>query len=100
MKNSSIVCKKEGVTMKPNINLMLMDTLMCWDPLGYGEDAYETERVDVIQAVHELNDEKALAIKIQKIYEFSFEEMISMDECENKAIELLQIKNSEDACSI
>ena len=86
--------------MKPNVNLMLMDTLMCWDPLGYGEDAYETERVDVIQAVHELNDEKALAIKIQQIYEFSFEELISMDECEKKAIELLQIKNSEDACSI
>ncbi|WP_152642954.1 DUF1871 family protein [Bacillus alveayuensis] len=71
-----------------------MIALLCqWDPLGYGEDAYETEIVDVIEAVHRLNHALKLAKKIQSIYEFSFEEIIPLSECEKIAKKLLRIKH-------
>ncbi|MFD2805933.1 DUF1871 family protein [Litchfieldia salsa] len=71
-----------------------MDKLQSWDPLGYGVDSYETEIVDVLQAVHVVNDISQLARKIQAIYEFSFEEIIPLNTCEKMAKELLVIKNS------
>ncbi|MGY3717284.1 DUF1871 family protein [Sutcliffiella cohnii] len=86
--------------MNANIHLQLMDVLMNWDPLQYGEDAYETERVDIIQAVHELEDIMPLAKKIQAIIEFSFEEIVPLQKCVNIANELLLIKNSDSSCSI
>lgn len=86
--------------MNANVNLQLMDALMNWDPLQYGEDAYETERVDIIQAVHELEDFMSLAKKIQAIIEFSFEETVPLQKCVNVANELLLIKNCDSSCSI
>jgi hypothetical protein len=53
-----------------------------------------------VQAVHELDDIKDLAKRIQEIYEFSFEEFIPFSKCKEKALELLVIKNEEDSCSI
>lgn len=80
-------------------NLKLMDVLLQWDPLGYGAGSYETEVVDVLQAVHVFDDETKLARKIQAIYEFSFEEIISLSECEVIAGKLLFIKNNS-SCEI
>jgi hypothetical protein len=82
-----------------NLNSKLMDKLQSWDPLGYGIDSYETEIVDVLQAVHVLNDTAKLARKIQAIYEFSFEELIPLKTCEKMANELLAIKNNT-SCEI
>nr|WP_139365171.1 DUF1871 family protein [Litchfieldia alkalitelluris] len=82
-----------------NMNIKLMEKLLSWDPLGYGADAYETEVVDVLQAVHMLDDSVKLARKIQAIYEFSFEEIIPLKICEKMAMELLVIKNSS-SCEI
>ncbi|TYR78721.1 DUF1871 family protein [Priestia megaterium] len=76
------------------INVQLMNNLLTWDPLGYGADAYETEVVDVLQAVHVYNDIQVLAKKIQDIYEFSFEEVIPLVACKEKAQQLLFIKNN------
>jgi uncharacterized protein YktA (UPF0223 family) len=86
--------------IRASVNVRLMENLLQWDPLGYGVDAYDTECVDVVQAVHELYDTEILAKKIQDIYEFSFEEFIPLSKCKEKAIELLVIKNEEDSCSI
>lgn len=86
--------------IKASVNVRLMENLLQWDPLGYGVDAYDTECVDVVQAVHELDDLDKLAKKIQDIYEFSFEQFIPLSTCKDKAIELLVIKNEEDSCSL
>lgn len=75
-------------------NIKLMELLLQWDPLGYGEGSYETEVVDVLQAVHLFDDEMLLARKIQAIYEFSFEEIIPLQKCENLSKQLLLIKNN------
>jgi hypothetical protein len=77
-----------------NTSIQLMENLLTWDPLGYGIDAYETEVVDVLEAVHRYEDKQRLARRIQSIYEFSFEEIIPLPACEKKASELLLIKNT------
>jgi len=77
-----------------------MENLLQWDPLGYGVDAYDTECVDVVQAVHELDEIDQLAKKIQDIYEFSFEQFIPISKCKDKAKELMMIKKEEDSCSL
>ncbi|WP_223701518.1 DUF1871 family protein [Sutcliffiella deserti] len=86
--------------LQQSINVRLMENLLQWDPLGYGLEAYDTECVDVVQAVHELDDINKLAQKIQAIYEFSFEEIIPLAQCKEKAAELLTIKNEDSSCSI
>jgi hypothetical protein len=80
-------------------NIKLMEQLLQWDPLGYGEGSYETEVVDVLQAVHLYDDEMLLARKIQAIYEFSFEEIIPLQKCKSISKQLLQIKNNS-SCEI
>ncbi|WP_077214441.1 DUF1871 family protein [Bacillus dakarensis] len=82
-----------------NTNLKLVKLLKEWDPLGYGEEAYDSEIADTLQAVHMLNDRDKLARKIQAIYEFSFEEIIPLVKCKQISVEMLAIKN-EDSCSI
>lgn len=86
--------------IKASVNVRLMENLLQWDPLGYGVDAYDTECVDVVQAVHELDEIDQLAKKIQDIYEFSFEQFIPISKCKDKAKELMMIKNEEDSCSL
>jgi Domain of unknown function (DUF1871) len=81
------------------INQLLLHTIRTWDPFGYGCDAYETEAVDVLQAVHDCDEPKMLAEKIQAIYEFSFEKVIPLHECVKMAQKLLAIKESA-ACSL
>ncbi|WP_374720348.1 DUF1871 family protein [Parageobacillus toebii] len=81
------------------INQLLLHTIRTWDPFGYGYDAYETEAVDVLQAVHDCDEPKMLAEKIQAIYEFSFEKVIPFHECVKMAKKLLEIKESA-ACSL
>lgn len=81
------------------MNLSLLEILYEWDPLGYGEGSYDTEIADTIQAVHLLDQEEKLARKIQSIYEFSFEEIIPLNECKQIANKLLEVKN-QGSCSI
>ncbi|MDF0729103.1 DUF1871 family protein [Cytobacillus sp. S13-E01] len=76
------------------VNLQLMDLLENWDPLGHGIGAYETEAVDVLQAVHQIDDSLRLSKTIQSIYEFSFEENIPLSACKEMADKLLLIKNN------
>ncbi|MDR4889380.1 DUF1871 family protein [Fredinandcohnia sp. QZ13] len=80
-------------------NLQMMILLQEWDPLGYGIGSYETEAVDVLQVAYQFDDPGKLARKIQSIFEFSFEEIIALKECENMALQLLTIKNNA-ACEL
>ncbi|WP_099361764.1 DUF1871 family protein [Fredinandcohnia onubensis] len=75
-------------------NLQIMIMLQEWDPLGYGVGSYETEAVDVLQAAHQFDNPGKLARKIQSIFEFSFEEVIPLKECEDMAVKLLSILNN------
>ncbi|QOR66029.1 DUF1871 family protein [Cytobacillus suaedae] len=77
-----------------NVNLQIMFLLENWDPLGHGLGSYETEAVDVLQAVHQIDDPKELATKIQVIFEFSFEQLIPLSDCKEMAEKLLMIKNN------
>jgi hypothetical protein len=80
-------------------NLQFVDLLNEWDPFELKNGDYDTEIADTIQAIHELDNPKALAERIQAIYEFSFEQIIPIEQCLKIAIELLLIKENE-SCSI
>lgn len=80
-------------------NEKLVDTLQQWDPFSIGREGYDTEIADVIGAVHEEDNPNTLAKEIQRIYEFSFEEWIPMEDCLQMSYKLIQIKNS-GSCSI
>jgi hypothetical protein len=80
-------------------NLQYVDVLNEWDPFKLKNGNYDTEIADTIQAIHELDKPEALASRIQSIYEFSFEEIIPMEQCLKVAGELLAIKEN-DSCSI
>lgn len=75
-------------------NLLLVYTLDQWDPFGVGPGNYDTEIADSVQAVHDLDDQVKLARKIQSIYEFSFEEIIPLENCIEISERLLEIKNN------
>ncbi|WP_445492388.1 DUF1871 family protein [Niallia sp. 03133] len=81
------------------MNIEMVRILNEWDPFQIGEGNYETEIADCIQAVHDIDLTEALAVKIQSIYEFSFEEYIPMDKCMDISKKLLLIKEN-GACSI
>lgn len=80
-------------------NLQFVDVLNEWDPFKLKNGNYDTEIADTVQAIHELEQPKELAARIQSIYEFSFERIIPIEECLKIAKELLAIKNN-DSCTI
>ncbi|PLT34033.1 DUF1871 family protein [Bacillus sp. V5-8f] len=83
---------------RQQMNLELVQVLQEWDPFGWGKEAYETEIADCIMAVSDIDDVQLLAKKVQDIYEFSFEQEISMKECLAVSQKLLSIKNNA-SCS-
>jgi hypothetical protein len=80
-------------------NLQFVDLLNEWDPFELKNGNYDTEIADTIQAIYELDQSEKLAERIQSIYEFSFERVISIDKCLKIAKELLAIKDN-DSCAI
>jgi hypothetical protein len=81
------------------MNIRLVIALNDWDPFKLGFGNYETEIADVVQAVHIIDQEDILALRIQGIYEFSFVEVIPIEECKKIASDLLQIKQTT-SCSL
>lgn len=81
------------------MHIRLVIALNEWDPFKLGFGQYETEIADIVQAVHTSDDEERLATRIQEIFEFSFEEIIPIEECKKTANQLLQIKNA-GSCSL
>ncbi|MDQ0975317.1 hypothetical protein QFZ31_005195 [Neobacillus niacini] len=80
-------------------NLQFVDVLNEWDPFKLKNGDYDTEIADTIQAIHELVNPEELAARIQSIYEFSFEEIIPLEQCIKIANQLLLIKDN-DSCTI
>jgi hypothetical protein len=74
------------------LNIALAEILEKWDPFLMGQGEYAPEIADVIQLVHEKEDVNELAKSIQDVFEFSFEDRISMDICVDMAKKLLQEK--------
>lgn len=80
-------------------HIELVQILNDWDPFEIGAGNYETEIADIVQAVHDLENERELAVKIQKIYEFSFEEIIPLVKCLAIAKKLIFVKGNS-SCSL
>lgn len=81
------------------INILLVNTINEWDPFALGACNYETEIADIVQAVHDLQDGAKLARKIQAIFEFSFEQLLPLEDCSEIAGKLLEIKDA-GSCTI
>lgn len=98
-----MVSKQKEIKVKKmnnqEMNLELVRLLNKWDPFQIGEGNYDTEIADCIQVIHDLDNAEELAMKIQAIYEFSFEEYIPVEKCLTVARQLLSIKDS-GSCSI
>jgi hypothetical protein len=80
------------------VNIKLYELLLEWDPFQIGGDSYDPEYADIIGAVNEIDEQNVLARRIQHIFEFSFEKKLPLEECLQKAKQLLDIKN-EESCS-
>lgn len=57
-----------------------------------GNDAYETEIIDMILEVHNNGNTQLLAKKILDIYQFFFKEIILLDQCGKMAVKLMSIQ--------
>ncbi|WMV75786.1 DUF1871 family protein [Geobacillus thermodenitrificans] len=99
--NWYIPIKKEGGWRRMDgqqLNRLLLETIGAWDPFGYGNDAYEIEAIDVLQAVYHTDDAHTLAACIQSIYEFAFDKTIPFRDCLKLANRLLELKRTA-SCS-
>jgi len=74
------------------MNQKAVQMLAEWDPFKIGHENYDTETADIVAAMQGEIDDKELAIMIQQVYEYSFEKLIPMDECEKIATHLLTLK--------
>lgn len=63
----------------------MMKIIAKWDPFKYGEDFYETEAVDIVQAVYSEDRADKLAATIQDIFEASFEQKLPIEGCQKAA---------------
>ncbi len=80
------------------LNIKLYEILYYWDPFKIGPGNYDPEISDIIQIVHEYDDITMIVKKMMAIYEFSFENCPSDEECLRIAKILLNLKN-EESCS-
>ncbi|MFS0637048.1 DUF1871 family protein [Mesobacillus foraminis] len=81
------------------LNRQLVKILNEWDPFGRGQGEYDPEIADVVYAVHEMDKPHDLAIKVQSIYEYSFEELLPFDSCLLLAEALLAVKE-QGSCDL
>lgn len=81
------------------LSYKLIDVLNKWDPFNMGEGEFDPEIADILQAIHDYDDADKIALRIQEVFELSFEELLPYGECLSIANTLLSIKN-EDVCSL
>lgn len=72
-----------------------MAVLTAWDPLQKGQQAYEHEVIDVVNALHQIDHPTDLAKKIRDIYAHSFKFWIPIEKCVEVSYQLLAIKYKE-----
>lgn len=81
------------------LNMKAVQVLAEWDPFNLGPDSYDTETADVVAALQGIDDAKALADVIQKVYEYSYEQWIPAEKCLKIATQLVGIKY-EEKCNL
>ena len=79
------------------MNFKLVVLLQEWDPFNIGEEAYDTEIAEVIEATHKLHHPSDLAKRIQSIYEFSHQQWIPLQDCTKISYKLLAVKMNASA---
>lgn len=75
------------------LNRRAVEVLEQWDPFE-NDLQYDTEAADVVAALQTVKDAEALAKVIQEVYEFSFEQVIPMEQCKEMAEKLIHIRYS------
>ncbi len=70
-----------------------------WDPFQLGTESYETETADVVAALQGTSDVEQLATVIQTVYEYSFEQLIPIEQCIHIAKKLVLLRH-EATCEI
>ena len=73
------------------LNRRAIALLEQWDPFQFGA-IYDTEAADVVAALQTEKDPASLAKRIQSIYEYSFEQVIPLEMCMEKAKQLIEIR--------
>ncbi|MFZ3590609.1 DUF1871 family protein [Bacillus sp. DJP31] len=81
------------------VNSKIYDTLYYWDPFQIGPGNYDPEISDIIAVLHECDDISIIVKKIKGIFEFSFENSPTDEECIRMTMILLNLKN-EESCSL
>ena len=74
------------------MNQAAVELLQAWDPFQLGTHQYDTEAADVVAALQGIDDPTELGKLIQKVYEYSYEEWIPLEQCVAIAYKLLAIK--------
>ncbi len=82
-----------------DMNYRIVQAMNEWDPFRCGPGGYDPEIADVLFAVHEIQDKRLLAKRIQAIYEYSFDRPIALEKCAKIAEKIGQIKNA-GACGL
>ncbi len=74
--------------------------LVQWDPFDMKqEQAYETEIVDVLLALEQMEHDHLLAKHIQSIYEHSYEQNIPLPQCE-QMVKQLRTLQKQVTCTL
>lgn len=74
------------------MNKKCVQLLQQWDPFKFGEESYDTETADVVAALQGIDDPSELAKVIQKVYEYSFEQWIPIEDCVSISYKLIAVK--------
>lgn len=82
------------------LHMNMLEAITKWDPFQLGEEAYETEATDVIQAYYDTKNKDELSKRIQGIYEWSFERIIPLDQCKELVDTLYKLEDETDSCSL
>ncbi|MGD7046286.1 DUF1871 family protein [Jeotgalibacillus proteolyticus] len=74
------------------MNYKIIALLQEWDPFKIGEEEYENEIEDVLQAVYDHHHPSDLAKRIQAIYQYSYNQWIPLQDCTKISYKLLAVK--------
>lgn len=75
------------------LNRKAVKLLAEWDPFMLGEESYETETADVVAALQGITQTLELAEVIQRVYEYSFEQWIPLEDCLSMADKLIALRH-------
>ena len=64
------------------LNIQLYQLLADWNPMSFSDPTLgDAEIYDVMDVIHAYDDEHEIALKIQSIYQFAFDETVQYEAC-------------------